>query len=57
MAGRRANSHICGAGGRSGRVVEKGAPAAYLGRVDAVQVTSDTWVVADVTVDFAEACP
>jgi hypothetical protein len=41
----------------SGRVVEKGAPAAYLGRVDAVQVTSDTWVVADVTVDFAEACP
>ncbi len=41
----------------SGRVVEKGAPAAYLGRVDAVQVTSDTWVVADVTVDFAESCP
>lgn len=41
----------------SGRVVEKGAPAAYLGRVDAVQATSDTWVVADVTVDFAEACP
>lgn len=40
----------------SGRVVEKGAPAAYLGRVDAVQVTSDTWVVADVTVEFADSC-
>jgi hypothetical protein len=41
----------------SGRVVEKNAPAAYLGRVDALQVTTDTWVIADVAVDFAKECP
>ncbi|RYU12753.1 hypothetical protein [Nocardioides iriomotensis] len=41
----------------SGQVVEKKAPAAYLGRVDALQVSSDTWVIADITVDFAEQCP
>jgi hypothetical protein len=41
----------------SGQVVEKKAPAAYLGRVDALQVSSDTWVIADITVDFAEDCP
>lgn len=41
----------------AGRVVEKKAPAAYLGRVDALQVSSDTWVVADVAVDFVEECP
>jgi hypothetical protein len=41
----------------SGQVVEKKAPAAYLGQVDALQVSSDTWVIADVTVDFAEECP
>jgi len=41
----------------SGQVVEKKAPAAYLGRVDALQVSSDTWVIADITVDFAEECP
>jgi hypothetical protein len=41
----------------AGQVVEKKAPAAYLGRVDALQVSSDTWVIADVTVDFAEECP
>jgi hypothetical protein len=41
----------------SGQVVEKKAPAAYLGRVDALQVSSDTWVIADITVDFAKECP
>jgi hypothetical protein len=41
----------------AGRVVEKKAPAAYVGRVDALQVSSDTWVVADVAVDFVEECP
>lgn len=41
----------------SGQVVEREAPAAYLAQVDALQVTSDTWVIADVSVDFVDECP
>ena len=41
----------------SGQVVEKDAPAAYLGRASVLQVTSDTWVVSDVSVQFVDDCP
>lgn len=41
----------------SGQVVESDAPAAYLGRASVLQVTSDTWVVSDVSVQFVDDCP
>jgi hypothetical protein len=42
---------------RRNRVVETDAPPAYLGTATARRVTDDTWLVSDVSIQYADRCP